>query len=188
MTTVAAVARDGHVVMAADSLSNIYDRPVTGVRKLRRCKTAGGCEALFGFSGQIAVGTVLDADLNLQDIPEPADGDLHLWAQTVARKLSAAAVSSHVTDEGKMDGTFLLGYAGRLWTVCHMVAIEHPDGIAAIGSGEGPAMGAMHTLLKHTDFPPQQVVAYAVDLACKLDKHSEPPIWMELLPATAEVG
>lgn len=188
MTTVAALARDGHVAMAADSGTNVYDRPIPGgCCKIRRYELPDGTEALVGISGMGAIATVLDADLKLADLDPPKPDGLDRWAGDVARKASAICVASGVADDGKMDGLFLLGHAGRVWTVAHCYPIPHIDGIAAIGSGEGPAVGAIDTLLATCpNMPPTEIVTRAVQTAIVRDRHSDGPIQVELLPAREE--
>ena len=184
MTTVAALARDGHVWMAADSLTTVYDRPVTSMRKIRRYPARTG-EALVGISGTGAIAAVLDADLKLAEVPEYED--LDDWGNDVARKASAICTSSGVAEEGQMAGLLLLGYQGRLWSVTHCYAIAHPDGVAAVGSGEGPAIGAIDTLLAVCpDMPPSEVVARAVQAAILRDRHSGEPVQIEHLPPLDE--
>lgn len=184
MTTVAALARDGHVVMAADSLINVYERPIPGgARKIRRIKVGDGeiLVAASGNSGLMAVaGSLLHVDA------EPAEGaDPQPWAEAIAVAATQLAMDQSLLDHGTMDGCLLLGWRGRLWTISHATAIPHDDGIAALGSGEGMAIGAIDALLAACpDMPPQQVVARAVDIAIKRDKHSDLPIWVEHLPAS----
>jgi ATP-dependent protease HslVU (ClpYQ) peptidase subunit len=175
--------------MAADSMVTVYDRPVLGsARKIRRYQLGDGSEVLVGISGDGAVATVLDADLQLADI-DPHPDDLDRWANEVTRKASAICVASGVSEQGHMDAMLIIGYAGRLWSATHCYAIPHPDGIAAVGSGEGPAIGAMDALLACCpDMPPSQVVARAVSVAIERDKHSGGTIWMEMLPAAGGVA
>jgi ATP-dependent protease HslVU (ClpYQ) peptidase subunit len=81
----------------------------------------------------------------------------------------------------------LLGCNGRLWSLTHMHAIPHLDGVAAIGSGEGPAIGAVDALLPFTGPPwqmlPAEVVFRAVRIGITRDRYSADPILVELLPA-----
>lgn len=184
MTTVAGLARDGHVVMAADTMTAVYDRPIPdGCRKIRRYPTAAGNDALIGVSGRGALATVLDADLDLPEVTLDPD-DLGRWANDVARKAAAVAVASQLTDsDGDMDGFLLLGYGGRLWTLVHCYAIPHHDSVAALGSGEGPAIGAMDALLACTDLSLVEVVTRAVGIAAERDRHSGAPVQVEYLPA-----
>lgn len=183
MTTVAALARDGHVWMAADSLINVYDRPiVNGCRKIRRIKADDG-EILVGCSGSAGMPSAVSAGLKVD--AEPADDqDPQLWAEAIAHAVTGLAADHHEFSDGRMDATLILGWRGRLWTLGNSVAIPHEDGIAAAGSGEGPAIGAMDVLLATCpDMPPAEVVARAVDVAIKRDRHSDLPIWMEMLPS-----
>lgn len=71
-----------------------------------------------------------------------------------------------------MDGTVLLGYAGRLWTLTHAQAIAHEEPcVAALGSGEGPAMGAMHVFLR-AGCEASIAVVEAVKIGILLDRNS----------------
>jgi hypothetical protein len=73
--------------------------------------------------------------------------DCQAWAMSVAVELNRWAVETGITQDGRMDGSVLLGWHGRLWTCSEVQAIPHPDGRAALGSGEGPAIGALDALL-----------------------------------------
>lgn len=183
MTTVAALARDGHVWMAADSMINVYERPIPGgCRKIRRTK-AGDGEALIGVAGTSGL-VALTGMLNL-DSPPDAGEDPQPWAETVAVQVTRLAVEHSLLDDGVMDGTLLLGWYGRLWTISHATAIPHGDGVAAAGSGEGPAIGAVDTLLAVApDMPPAEVVTRAVAVAVARDRHSAAPVQLECLPRT----
>lgn len=187
MTTVAALARDGAVFMAADSMIDVYDRPIHSVPKIQRHKAADGSEVLIGWSGMAALTTVLDLDLKLRDMRSPTDfASLDAFVLEIARKLTSSAMSAHLAEDGKMSGGFLLGHAGRLWTIFHMLAVPHLDGVAAIGSGEGPAMGAMDALLaasKLTALTYEEIVHKAVEIAITRDLHSRGPIQFEVLSA-----
>lgn len=81
-----------------------------------------------------------------------------------------------------MDAHLLLGWNGNLWTINHATAIAHPDGTAAIGSGEGPAIGAIDALLAHRpDMAGEDVVTTAVAIAIERDRHSGHPVHVETL-------
>lgn len=183
MTTVAALARDGAVWMAADTLANVYDRPITGFRKIRRLTTGDGAEFLIGCSGAAGMPSAVSMGLKVETTP--ADGqDPNLWAEAIAHAVTDLAFEHHQADDGHMDATLLLGWHGQLWTLGNGVAIPHRDGIAAIGSGEGPAIGAIDALLAACpDLPPQDILGRALTIAIARDKHSAGPISLELLPA-----
>jgi len=169
--------------MAADSMINIYERPVVGgARKVRRLK-AGGGEALVGAAGTSGILAVVGNLLTLPD-PPAAGEDPAPWAEAVALQATRLAVEHSLLDDGRMDCTLLLGWAGRLWTLSHATAIPHPDGIAALGSGEGPALGAIDAMLAlHPDMPPQELLGRALKIATRRDRDTAGPVWLELLPA-----
>lgn len=189
MTTIAAIARDGDVHMAADSMANIWDRPVIGgVPKLIRRPAQGGGEVLFGCSGDAAISALIRYGLHLDAVPGPAD-DPQPFADTVAQAVTELARDTGLLENGRMSATVLMGWHGQLWTLTHGIAVRHPDGIAAVGSGEGPAMGAMYALLSPTVDPARTVVA-AARIAITLDRHSDGPVvvaelteWDSLPPA-----
>ncbi|HEV2929372.1 MAG TPA: hypothetical protein VGW74_11825 [Propionibacteriaceae bacterium] len=188
MTTVAALARDGSVWMAADSAVNVYDRPIpNGCRKIRRLKVGDG-EILLGGAGESGILAIAGNLLTVDAEPDD-DQDPQVWAEGIAVQATRLAVEHSLLDEGRMAASLILGWRGRLWTISHATAIPHEDGIAALGSGEGPAIGAMDALLAALPaLMPSEVLVRAVEVAIRRDRHSEPPIWVEMLPAVAGVG
>ena len=189
MTTVLALARGGRVVMAADTLTNVYERPIPdGARKIarlpiRRTTPYDGRppELLIGTAG---AGGLLATVRRLEPPLPPTDGDLQAWADEIARAVTTAAVDAGLTDEGRMDGTLLLGWAGQLWTLTHYMAIPHADGVAALGSGEGPAIGALDVLLEaYPTQAPGELLTRALRVAAARDRHTGGSVQLELLEA-----
>lgn len=180
MTTVAALAVDGTVWMAADSCTNVYDRPIIGAaRKLRAFTVAGtrGERLLLGFAGDGGIPDLLEATWLPAD-PPSTEHDQHSWVAEHSREITRLAVEAGFVQDGRLDAGILLGWRGRLWSLCHAQAVPIPDGIAAIGSGEGPAMGALD-VLRSLDVTPGEAVVRAVTLACARDRYSEPPVYVE---------
>lgn len=185
MTTVVALARDGHVYMAADTMTNVYERPIPGgARKILRFSTGRG-ELLLGITGTGGLAGVCIASLEVP--PEPmGDADPQPWAHSVAKAITELAVAAGLVEDGKLDATLILGWRDRLWTLTHAMAIPHPDGIAAVGSGEGPAIGALDALLDFAEsMPPVEMVARACVFAINRDRYSGGPIHLEVLPTAA---
>lgn len=183
VTTVVGLARDGAVYMAADSMTNAYERPISnGARKILRLPAGGNGEALIGVTGSGGLPGVIAAELKIFEAPSE-DQDPQPWAHTIARDITKLALDSSLAEDGHMSGTVLFGWGGRLWTLTHAMAIPHEDGIAAVGSGEGPAIGAVDALLVAgmTDLP--QIVARAVAIGINRDRCSGGPIQVEMLPA-----
>lgn len=184
MTTVAACVRNGTIYMAADTCTNVYDRPiVNGARKIQRHR-AGDDEVLIAFAGAGGLPGVVAANLVIDGVPEAGE-DPQSWASAAAVAITQVAVEAGLTESGKLDATLLLAWGGQLWTVTHAMAIPHPDGIAALGSGEGPAIGALDVLLRHGINGPQDAVIEAVQVAINRDRYSEGPIQVEVLPPSA---
>lgn len=179
MTTLAAVARYGVVHMASDSMTNVYDRPILGVPKIVRLPAGPDAEMLIGVCGDGAMIELLRSDLKVDGAPRPGEG-LQPWATAVARAATDLAVSAVLVEDGRMSGSLVLGFAGQLWTIVHGQAVPHRDGVAAIGSGEGPAIGAMDALLGRGVDPVEAVVT-AVQIAIARDRYSGGDVQLEVL-------
>lgn len=177
MTTIAALADGQTVWMAADSCTNVYNRPLPGAaRKIRRLHV-GDDTALLGYCGDGALPSLIDASLTVER-PDN-NNDLDTWANAVARAITELAVDAGLVEEGHLDGSVLLGFRGRLWVLTHMQAVVITDGICTLGSGEGPAIGVLDALVGTR--PADQLVRLAVELACHRDRYSEPPVFTETI-------
>jgi hypothetical protein len=183
MTTVVGLATEDGVWMAADSGTNVYDRPVGGAMKLLTLPLADEKTAVLGISGNAGmpamVRRVWATDSNL---PE-ADHLLDDWCAALATNLTVPMVEAGMTDpDGQLDGTFLLGLPATsndgptLWTLEHHMAIRMPDGRGAVGSGEGPAMGALDALLDASRLSPQFAVTRACGIAIERCRFSVGPV------------
>lgn len=184
MTTVVGLARDGAVWMAADTLTNVYERPIPGAaRKILRLP-AGGGEILLGITGAGALVGILAAGLKVDGEPNPGQ-DPQPWAHAVAVAVTELAIDAGITENGKLEGSLLLGWSGQLWTLTHAGAIPHPDGIGALGSGEGPAIGALDALLHLgsavTGMGWAEMVRAAAEIGCRRDRYSGLPVDVEVL-------
>jgi ATP-dependent protease HslVU (ClpYQ) peptidase subunit len=185
VTTVLGIARQGMVVMAADSVTNVYDRPIrNGAKKIRRLHIGAIGTALLGIAGDGALGALAQAYLKVDG--EPMEGqESQGWADALADALTQIAVEHGVVENGRLDGNCILGWNGRLWTICHSQAIPHEDGVAAVGTGEGPAIGALDVLLsQYVDGPPEVLVdaaKIAAEIGINRSVGSATPIQLELL-------
>lgn len=182
MTCIAALARDGRIAMAGDSRNNVHDRPIIGAAaKVRHRMTSDGKDQmLFGVSGDGALMVLVRDRLHVDEAPKP-DADPHPWADAVAIALTELALEASIRDQdGRLDGSALLGWNGRLWTLTHMQAIPHPNGVAAIGSGSDYAIGVMSALAGQ-DLEPAEIVTRAVACACEHDPWCAQPIDLHLL-------
>lgn len=166
--------------MAADSQTNVYDRPVFGIRKIARL-LVGHCEALLGLAGDGALLALVERAVTDTTKPD-AEPDPQRWAAGVAQLVTEISVEAGLAEDGRMDGLLLLGGMGRLWTITHMQAIAHLDGVAALGSGEGPAIGALDALLAY-GMKPERAVTKAVQIAIERDQHCGGDLLAERLAA-----
>lgn len=181
MTTVIAVRRGDEVVMAADSMTNVYDRPVYSAVKIHRMKTEGGGRVLIGVAGDAAFNSFASIAPTLP--AQEADETTQEWATGIAAAITHFAFEHRLTNEdGRLDGTLILASRDGIWTITHAHAIHHPDDIAAIGSGEGPAIGALTTALEFGVFRSLAAAAeHAVEIAIRFDKHTDGSIRVEQL-------
>lgn len=179
MTTVVACCDGDNVVMAADTCTNVYERPIVGGAVKIAYVDAGDETVIVGFAGAGGLAGVVPT-LKFEDPPEDGE-DPQAWAHGVAMAVTQAALEANLVEDGQMDGHLLLGWRGRLWTLVHAMAIPHPDGRAALGSGEGPAIGALDAFLQ-TGMRPVEAVRLAAEIACRRDRYSMPPIQLEVLP------
>lgn len=179
MTTVAAIADGEHVYMAADSRNNVHSRPVIdGARKIARIEAADGAAALLGFCGAGCLAQVIPGALKLDGMPDDDDQAAQQWAHDVARNVTEIAYDLRIVNErGNLDGTLMLGTHGRLWTLTDYQAIPHRNDVAAVGSGDELAMGAMLALHSTTDHA--ATVRIAVQIACELNDYTDEPIYVE---------
>lgn len=185
MTTIVGLARDGAVYMAADSQTNVYDRPVSA-RKIARLSMHGR-PALLGVAGDGALFHLASGPLEIPPLNDFEQGSLDRYAHAYATVLTDIASARGLLQEGRMSGNLLFGYCGRLWTLVHHQAIAHPDGLASVGTGEGPAIGALWAL---TVAVGSVGLADAVEAACdagiRFDRYSGGPVQVETLEVAAE--
>lgn len=173
MTTVVAYARGVHAVMAGDTMTNVYDRPTQGATKVHRFRTTSGDGTyLLGFAGEGAGPAIVRAHHSVESMPNLADEeDRNGWANAIAQAVTQTYADHLLLSEGRMDANLVLAVRGCVWTLTHQQAIPHLDGYAAIGSGEGPAIGALHALISNGAHPVDAVVQ-ACEAGIRFDRYS----------------
>lgn len=134
------VAEDGTVWMGGDSAGVAgWDLVVRADQKVFTCDRFA-----FGFTTSFRMGQLLRYALT---IPERhADEDLYGWLTTTfvdaVRECLSAGGFSKKKDGVETGGTFLVGYAGRLFTVEDNFQVgESVHGFTAVGCGESFALG-----------------------------------------------
>ena len=158
-TTILAVRRDDHAVLAGDGQVTLGNTVVKqGARKIRRLYND---HILAGFAGSAADSFALFARFEAK--LEQYRGNLERSAVELAkdwrtdralRRLEAMLV---VLDR---KSTFLLSGTGDL--------IEPDDGIIGIGSGGPFAQAAAKALARHTQLPPRDVAEHAMRIAAEI--------------------
>lgn len=158
-TTILAVRRDDHAVLAGDGQVTLGNTVVKqGARKIRRLYND---KILAGFAGSAADSFALFARFEAK--LEQYRGNLERSAVELAkdwrtdralRRLEAMLV---VLDR---QSTFLLSGNGDL--------IEPDDGIIGIGSGGPFAQAAAKALARYTELPPREVAEHAMRIAAEI--------------------
>jgi ATP-dependent HslUV protease, peptidase subunit HslV len=158
-TTVFAIRKDGHVVMAGDGQvtlgETVIKHQAKKVRKMYHDKI------LAGFAGSTADAFTLFE--RLEGKLEQFNGNLKRAAVELAkdwrmdralRRLEAMLIAADGTD------CFILSGTGDV--------IEPDDGIAAVGSGAPFALAAARALLKHTQLPLRTIAEEAMKTAASI--------------------
>ncbi len=171
-TTVLAVARDGHTVVAADGQVTLGDTVMkNGARKLRRLADGN---VVAGFAGTTADAQALFTrfEAKLQEF----QGNLERAAVELAkdwrtdralRRLDALLVVAN------KQHILLLSGNGDL--------IEPDDGVLAVGSGGPYALAAARSLLAHTTLGAVEVATEAMRIAAGICIYTNDNILLEEL-------
>lgn len=172
MTVIAAVARDGRVVMAADTATNYVGTRIDGAVKVRAVDLWGE-QVLLAASGNGALLAVIARELpDSDDVAshppaEDVNGSDQKWADHVATAISEilAEQAPPLLEDNSIDGALLVGWRGRIFYVFTHMATFVSGGIAAMGSGTDMAIGVMCAALTR-GASPDEAVRDAVMLAC----------------------
>jgi ATP-dependent HslUV protease, peptidase subunit HslV len=171
-TTILAVRRDDHAVLAGDGQVTLGNTVVKqGARKIRRLYNDS---ILAGFAGSAADSFALFARFDAK--LEQYRGNLERSAVELAkdwrtdralRRLEAMLV---VLDRKSM---FLLSGTGDL--------IEPDEPVLGIGSGGAFAQAAATALLRHTPLPPREIAGHAMRIAAGICIYTNDTITIEEL-------
>lgn len=156
MTIVAALADGDRVWMAADTGEPIDGSWAGTARKIRRIHLPGASECLLAAAGAAGVLAVAERAITAAGETsadahriKPSD-PLDKWADRLALYLTKACATAipPLTEPDRdgmttVSGTWLLGYAGRLWHLLTHHALPVPDGVIGLGVGADYAVGWM---------------------------------------------
>ena len=171
-TTILAIRKDGHVVVAGDGQVTLGDTVLKHrARKVRRLYHD---KVIVGFAGATADALTLFERLEkkldayggqlVRAVVELAKD----WrTERTLRRLEAMLIAC---DKHHM---FLLSGAGDV--------MEPDDEVLAIGSGGNVALAAAKALLKHTDLPPREVALEALRIAASICVYTNDQLVVEEL-------
>jgi ATP-dependent HslUV protease subunit HslV len=173
-TTVIAVRRGPHVVLAADGQVTMQSTVVKHrANKLRRLS---GGTVLAGFAGSTADAFTLF---------ERFEGKLKDYSGNVVRA-AVELTKDWRTDRvlRRLEALLLIADRERTLLVSGTGDVLEPEhGAAAIGSGGSYALAAARALLTHTEMPPAEVARAAMELAADLCIYTNGHVQMEeILP------
>jgi ATP-dependent HslUV protease, peptidase subunit HslV len=158
-TTVFAICKDGHVVMAGDGQVTLGDTVIK--HQARKVRKMYHDKILAGFAGSTADAFTLFE--RLEGKLEQFNGNLKRAAVELAkdwrmdralRRLEAMLIAADGND------CFILSGTGDV--------IEPDDGIAAVGSGAPFALAAARALLAHTQLPLRTIAEEAMSIAASI--------------------
>lgn len=183
MTCIVGIVRNGTVHMGADSLGvNGY----LGKVQRKDPKVFINGEFLFGFTSSFRMGQLLAHAFT----PPKRHADVDVYKFLVTDFINGVRTClkdgsyTKVRDSVEIGGTFLLGYAGRLFRVESDFQVGEPaDGFDACGCGEELALGAMLARSKD-DVPATDILRAGLEAAEHFSAGVSAPFNFLSLPAT----
>jgi len=158
-TTVLAVRRGNHVVMAADGQVTMRDTVVKhSARKIRRMHNDS---VLAGFAGSTADAFALF---------ERFEGKLKDYSGNITRA-AVELTKDWRTDRmlRKLEALLLVADAEKTLMISGTGDVVEPDhGVLAIGSGGNYALSAARALVDHSELSPRAIAEAAMGIAAEL--------------------
>lgn len=187
MTCIVGLETEDGVLMAGDSAAvGDGDRYATRLTKVFRRGAF-----LIGYTTSFRMGQLLQYRL----LVEPQDDeqtDLEYMATTFIDAVRACLKEggfAKVENEQEQGGSFLVGYAGKLYSVASDFQVNSSrDGYLAIGSGEYVALGCIWSNLGQLGdrkASPDAIVISALEAAEHFNNYVYPPYYTEFLPTAA---
>jgi hypothetical protein len=164
VTCVVGLVHEGDVWIGADAAGTAgWDLTI---RRDPKVFLAG--DALVGFTSSFRMGQLLRYGLGTLARNPNVDPYEHVVTAVAneVRSLFDAGGFSRRKEESEVGGVFLLGYAGRLFTIDQDYGVgEALEPYAAVGSGAQVALGALNVLSWQDNLPPRQKLIYALNVA-----------------------
>jgi len=159
MTTILAVKRGGHVVVAGDGQVSLGNTVMKGsARKVRRIHNG---QVLCGFAGSTA---------DAMTLFEKLEGKLGEFGGNLTRAAVELAKDWR-TDKflRRLEAMMIAADTERLLLISGSGDVLAPDeDIAAIGSGGAFALAAARALARHSDLAPREVAEQAMAIAAEI--------------------
>lgn len=128
---------------------------------------------IFGYSTSFRMGQLLHYKLKIPAHPKGMDNHQYmvtLFVDAVKRCFEDNDYTEMMTDEG---GSFIVGYKGKLYVILSDYQVAQPkENFAALGCGEGFAMGAMFA---STEKDPIKKMEIALNAAVAFSMGVKPP-------------
>lgn len=175
MTCIVGLHRKGILYFGGDSISvSSYNKTIN-----RDSKVFKKQNILFGTTGPVRLRNLLQYRL---EIPPYSASDSDPMAYLMNRFLEAVRECFKNDDyeqeeKGRhcFEGRFLLGFEGELYEIGSEYNIGRPAGsYCAIGIGEEPAYGSLHTT-EHMDIEPLQRIRLALEAAASYNTDVSAP-------------
>ncbi|MEZ4270505.1 MAG: ATP-dependent protease subunit HslV [Myxococcota bacterium] len=174
-TTVIAVRRDKHVVVAADGQVTMGNTVVKhGAKKIRRIHDD---RVIAGFAGSTADAFTLF---------ERFEGKLKDYSGNITRAAVEMAKDWRMDRMlRRLEALLLVADIEKTLMISGTGDVIEPDhGVVAIGSGGNFALAAARALLEHTDLPPDRIAKAAMGIAADLCIYTNTSITLEELGAS----
>lgn len=171
-TTILAVRRGDALAVGGDGQVTL-DRTVVK-HQARKVRKIYNDKIIVGFAG--ATADALTLSEKLEGKLERYNGNLTRAAVELARDWR--------TDKylRRLEAIMIAADDSRLFLVSGTGDVIEPDeGVIAIGSGGPAAQAAAMALIKHTELPPQEIVAYAMEIAASLCIYTNTALTVEEL-------
>ena len=167
MTAIAGLVHEGKVYIGCDSLSGnatYHTKRVVTNPKVFSLKAPFGSPhpgILIGYTTSWRMGQLLQHNLSvpaaLDDSEDAMDYLVRQFTEAVRSTLKSGGYSE-VNNNQESGGTFLVGYAGRLFTIQgDFAVIESAEGFDACGSGGDQVLAVLHATRSSRSKPEERI-------------------------------
>ena len=176
MSCIVGLVDNGKVFIGGDSAASND----TFIQTLQAHKVFRVGPVLIGCAGSHRVLQILRHKLDLEESAlETEEYVVSHVIEKIRETFKEKGVLQALPEGEEFEGTFLLGYKGRLFTVCSdFSAQEYVDGCDSIGSGREYALGSMAATYQ---LPPEERIILALTVAARYSPSVCQPFYVEVL-------